>query len=70
MAWKIIEQAVAVLRENGHALLADAVVRLAESEQQARRASETTLQAYYDLKERHEPTPRSPDCWKNNWTGD
>ena len=58
------------LRTAGLVAMADAVERLRDEAIRMHRAAEKNLQDYYELKDKYEPRPKSPSCWKNNWTGD
>ena len=56
------------LLEHGKPGWAHAIEALHESEIDHRRAYERQLQAYYELKEKHEPRPKGEPYV--NWTGD
>jgi hypothetical protein len=58
------------LRSVGQDAMADTVERLRDEALRMRVAAEKNLQDYYDLKEKYEPRPKSPSCWKNHWSGD
>jgi len=58
------------LRSAGQDAMADAVARLQDEAIRMHRAAEKNLQDYYELKDKYEPRPKSPSCWKSNWTGD
>ena len=65
-----IQAVIDYLRNAGQTGMAEAVERLKECEQRMRNAAEKNLQDYYALKDKHEPRPPSPSCWKSHWTGD
>lgn len=65
-----VQAVIDYLRDIGQTAMADIVERLRHGEQQQRHAAEANLKAYYALKDKYEPRPETPGCWKNNWTGD
>ena len=70
MSWPTIAEVIAYLKNAGEINMATVVERLVDSEKSAERANQNLIKAYYELKDKYEPRPKSPSCWHNNWTGD
>ena len=58
------------LRSVGQDAMAATVAQLRDDATRFQQSALATLKDYYELKDRYEPRPKSPSCWKNNWTGD
>ena len=58
------------LRSAGQDAMADTVKQLRDDATRFQQSALATLKDYYELKDKYEPRPKSPSCWKNNWTGD
>ena len=58
------------LRNAGQDAMAATVSQLRDDATRFQQSALANLKDYYELKDKYEPRPKSPSCWKNNWTGD
>jgi hypothetical protein len=61
--WPTFDDVVAYLREHGKADMATVASGMRDEAQRCRKAAETSLKAYHELKLKHEPPPATPGLW-------
>jgi hypothetical protein len=62
--WPTFDDVVAFLREHGKADMATVASGMRDEAQRCRKAAETSLKAYHELKMKHEPPPATPG-WRS-----
>jgi hypothetical protein len=59
--WPTFDDVVAFLREHGKADMATVASGMRDEAQRCRKAAETSLNAYHELKLKYEPPPAAPE---------